>query len=349
MPNPGRQPLSLTPPAGRLEDVEPDAPRAQGLDPATAFVSIVVPVRNNRDGVREVVRCLANQTLRRDRFDIVIGDDGSAPGSLDGFETPDGWIRVVSGPPQTSYAARNRAAGATSATVLAFCDSDCLPEPDWLEEGLIALEDADVVAGEVLFVAPPEPTVWSLLTIDMFLDQERNVLLSQAVTANLLVRRELFDELGGFDPTLPSGGDYDFVGRAVEQGARLKYAPRATVRHPTIDQRTMFLRKVKETNRWSAVRSARAGGRPDMVSALVAFVPVLGIARPRRQALRPALQLEQDRLESSGVVSSRQDRVRALLALYSMVACAAAVGRVRGWREGWQLARSAGPPPRDSA
>ena len=35
--------------------------------------------------------------------------------------------------------------------------------------------------------------------IDMFLDQERNVLLSRGVTANLFMRRELFEELGGFD------------------------------------------------------------------------------------------------------------------------------------------------------
>jgi GT2 family glycosyltransferase len=346
VPSPGR-PLSLTPPA-RLEDVELDALRTQGLDPATAFVSIVVPVRNNREGLREVVRCLANQTLQRDRFEIVIGDDGSAPGSLDGFETPDGWIRVVSGPPQTSYAARNRAAGATSATVLAFCDSDCLPEPNWLEEGLAALQDADVVAGEVLFVAPPEPTVWSLLTIDMFLDQERNVRLSQAVTANLLVRRELFDELGGFDPTLPSGGDYDFVGRAVEHGARLEYSPRAVICHPTINERKAFLRKIEETNRWSAVRLARAGERPDKVSTILGFIPVAGIAWARRKALRPALRLQRQRLEASGITTGRRDRTRALVALYSLVACAAMVGRVRGWREGWQLTRRAGPPRRDA-
>jgi GT2 family glycosyltransferase len=338
--------MSTAPPPRRLYSRERDPLTEAGIERAT--VSVVIPVRDNGEGVRNVLRCLSAQTLPCDRFDIVIGDDGSAPGSLDGLETDDGRVRVVAGPPQTSYAARNRAAASTTSSVLAFCDSDCLPEPNWLEEGLAALEGADIVAGEVLFVAPPEPTVWSLLTIDMFLDQERNVLLSQAVTANLLVRRELFDKLGGFDSTLPSGGDYDFVRRAVEQGARLEYAPKATVRHPTMDERTTFLRKVKETNRWSAVRRARDGERPDVVSALVAFVPVLGIARPRRQALRPALSLQEDRLQSAGVATARRDRLQALAALYSAVAWAAASGRLRGWRQGWQLARRAGLPPRDA-
>jgi glycosyltransferase involved in cell wall biosynthesis len=122
---------------------------------ANGFVSVIVPVRDDGDGVREVVTRLAQQTIPRERFEIVIGDDGSAPGSLAGLEQFDGWVRVASGPPRTSYAARNRAVAATRASVLAFCDSDCLPEPTWLEEGLAALEDADVVAGEVVFVAPP--------------------------------------------------------------------------------------------------------------------------------------------------------------------------------------------------
>src|SRR5204863_3618812 len=134
--------------------------------------------------------------------------------------------------------------------VLAFCDSDCLPARTWLEEALAALENADVVAGEVRFAAPERLTSWSLLTIDMFLDQLRNVLLSRGVTANLVLRRELFETLGGFDESLPSGGDYDFVQRAVEHGARLTYAPRAVVHHPTLDEVRAFLRKVWSTNRW---------------------------------------------------------------------------------------------------
>jgi GT2 family glycosyltransferase len=198
-------------------------------------VSVVVPVRDDIRGIQDVVTHLARQTLPRERFEIVIGGDGPAPGSLDRLETDDGWIRVVTGPAETSYAARNRAAAAATSAILAFCDSDCVPEPSWLEEGLAALEKADVVAGEVRFVAPSEPTVWSLLTIDMFLDQERNVLLSRAVTANLLVRRELFDELEGFDSTLPSGGDYDFVKRAIERGARLRYAQNYFLQHQTIE------------------------------------------------------------------------------------------------------------------
>ena len=303
---------------------------------ARPLVSVIIPVRDDPDRVGELIRSLADQTLPRDQFEIVVGDDGSEPGSLARVLDSDGSVRIVAGPPKTSYAARNRAARAARGSVFAFCDSDCLPERNWLEEGLGALAAADLAAGEVRFSAPAKPTRWSLLTIDMFLDQERNVLLGRAVTANLFVRRNVFDELGGFDESLPSGGDYDFVARSVEAGARLDYAPTAVVRHPTLDDRRGFLRKVWATNKWSAARRARGGARPDL-GVLLTFVPVLGAVRARRHALRSLSMLSRPRLRASGIEAGWREDLRALPALYLVVAYVAGFARIRGWRVGRRL------------
>jgi GT2 family glycosyltransferase len=300
------------------------------------FVSVIVPVRDNPDGMLELLDCLAAQTLPRDRFEVVVGDDGSRDDSCEALATDDGWVRIARGPRQTSYAGRNRAVNAARGDVLAFCDSDCLPRPEWLQAGLAALEGADVVAGHVTFLAPDRPTVWSLLTIDMFLDQERNVVLSRGVTANLFLRRSLFEALGGFDPSLPSGGDYELVGRAVMAGARLAYAPDSVVLHPTLDERRAFLRKIRATNRWSAVRKARNRERPEL-SGVLALVPVLGVALARRQALRPIWKLQRSRFQSSGLDPSSRSQAQALSLLYSVVAYAAGFARARGWIEGRRL------------
>jgi len=297
---------------------------------ARPLVSVIVPVRDKPAELRALLERLEAQTVPRDDFEIVIGDDGSRGSALSDLGHSNGRVRVVSGPPRTSYAARNRAVSAARGAVLAFCDSDCLPEPTWLAEGLDALERADVVAGEVTFVAPERTSLWSLLTIDMFLDQEQNVRLGRGVTANLFVRRESFELVGGYDETLPSGGDYDFVRRLVEHDARLAYAPAAVVRHPTIDAGRTFLRKVWHTNRWAAVRRARAGGRPDL-KALLTFVPFVGVTLARRHALRSPLRLCEPRLAASGVDPSRVERFVALSALYFVVAYVAVLGRMSGW------------------
>jgi len=302
----------------------------------TLLASVIVPVRDNPAGIRALIEALGKQTLARDRFEIVIGDDGSREQVVKEIDGTAGWVHVTRGTPRTSYAARNRAVRASRGAVLVFCDSDCLPEPEWLEQGLAALENADIVAGEVSFVAPNRPTVWSFLTVDMFLDQGRNVILSRGVTANLFVDRELFVELGGFDDSLPSGGDYDLVRRAVDSGARLSYAPRAVVLHPTIDDARPFLRKVWTTNRWSAARRAREG-EPFSLLAILEFVPFYGAAIARRRALRPLVRLYRPRLEMTGIPATWRDDLRTLSILYLFVAYIAGLGRVRGWLEGRRL------------
>jgi GT2 family glycosyltransferase len=314
---------------GERDDAVTDDLRARA-GPAEPSVSVIVPVRNNPNGIRALLERLATQTLPPERFEVVIGDDGSAPGSLANVASADGRIRVVPGPPRTSYAARNRAARVARGGVLAFCDSDCLPASRWLEEGLLALESADIVAGEVTFRPPARPTLWSLLTVDMFLDQQRNVVRSRAVTANLLVRRRDFDRWGGFDESLPSGGDYEFVLRGVQRGGRLRYAPHAVVYHPTLDDRRSFLRKVWRTNRWAAIRRTRAGYRI-RPSSVLTFVPVLGVAQARRHAFRSARRLERARLEAAGLTPTWTDELRALAVLYSVVGYVSSLARLRGW------------------
>ena len=306
----------------------------------TPTISVIVPVRDNAPGIEALLERLADQTLPRSRFEVVIGDDGSKDGSLTAMATSDGWIRVAPGPPLTSYAARNRAVRLARGSVLAFCDSDCLPQPAWLEEGLAALEHADVVAGDVRFVAPSRPGAWSLLTIDMFLDQERNVRLATAATANLFVRRHLFDELGGFDESLPSGGDYEFAQRSVERGARLAYTSAAAVYHPTLDTARALLQKIWITNRWSAARQARAGGSPDPVGVLI-VIPILGVILARRRVLRSPWRLEVRRLKAAGVAPCLGQSLRTLPLLYFVVAYVAGVARIRGWLEGRRLAPNA--------
>ena len=294
------------------------------------LISVIVPVRNDPDGIRALLTRLGDQTIPRDRFEVIIGDDGSCPECAPRLDDSEVNVRVVKGPPKNSYAARNRAVAAARGAVLAFTDSDCLPEPTWLESGLAALDKADLVAGEVRYKLPPRPTVWSLLTIDMFLDQERAVRISGAVTANLFVRQELFDALGGFDEESPSGGDYDFAHRVVAGRGRLIYGPDAVVLHSTMDGAREFLRKVWRTSRWTATRRARSHSRPTLAGFFFG-VPFIGVALSRRMALRPALGLELRRLRACGARARLRDRIYAMTMLYFVVSYVAGFARLLGW------------------
>jgi hypothetical protein len=154
-----------------------------------------------------------------------------------------------------------------------------------------------------------------------------------------MVRRKDFESLGGFDQSLPSGGDYDFVKRMVGKDARLRHEPRATVGHPTMNEARPFLKKIYRTNYWSGARHARNRDRMDLTG-LLALVPVLGVMLARHQAYRPAFGLQRDRLQSAGVRSTRSMRLLAVGALYFVVYFVAGTGRVLGWLRGMKMARS---------
>jgi GT2 family glycosyltransferase len=294
--------------------------------------SVIVPVRNGGRDFATLVEALAAQTLPRERFEVVVGDDGSTDGATDGIETEDGWLRVLRGPRLNSYAARNRAAQAARSTTLAFCDADAIPDSAWLEAGLAALENADVVAGLIRFVLPQPLTIWSLLDMDMFLDQERSVKIGCAVTANLFVRRDLFEEVGAFDESLPNTGDFDFVRRCVERGAKLRLARDALVWHPARNSCSAVLRKVWAVNRRHAARESRVGRRPDGLR-IRSWIPVLQKLRGRRRVGR-SIGLDRQRLRENGVSPSLLDDLRALPFIYLVFPYTACVAQLYGWREG---------------
>jgi glycosyltransferase involved in cell wall biosynthesis len=295
-------------------------------------VSVVVPVRNGGADLRELLRCLDSQSLPREEFEVVVGDDGSTDGSGDELQTDDGFVRVVPGPPLNSYAARNRAAAAAQGEVLAFCDADCRPEPDWLRAGLSALDSADVVAGRIRFTRPEPYTAWTLLDMELSKDQERHVRGGVAETANLFVHRALFEQLRGFDATIAEGGDYDFVERAVAQGARLAYAAEAVVWHPARTTGASMLRALWIYGCGYGERVAQAGGRPYGMRPS-GWVPLVRTLRHRRRTGRP-LGLDRAWLQESGVEPTVPETVSALCLLYVVEPYLRNVAHARGWWRG---------------
>lgn len=293
------------------------------------LVSVVVPVRDAVADARGLLSALSAQTLSRHRFEVLLGDDGSSDGLSDLVVAADGWLKILSSEPKNSYAARNRAAAAARAPILAFCDADCRPDPGWLQAGLSAVGDADIVAGLVRFCLPQNPSIWSLLDVDTFLDQERAVRNGCAATANLFVRRVMFEKAGGFDESLPNNGDYDFVARCVKNGARLRFSPGAAVTHPTRDQGSAFIRKVWLVNKAYAIRESRAGRRPS-ASRLYWWLPAIGTVRTRRHSGR-SFALDRHRLMSSGVHPGFWDDVRAVPLIYLVVPYIRAAAQVTGW------------------
>ena len=214
-------------------------------DPA---VSVIVPARDAAPTLRRTLESLRAQELEQP-FEVIVVDDGSRDDTAAIAAEHRRFVTLIRNPrSEGPGAARNRGARTARAPVLAFTDADCFPTPGWLARGLEALTRADIVQGAVL----PDPAAVRT-PFDRTLLVERDDGFYQ--TANLLVRRDLFDAVGGFrDWALekarprhftadrrrrraartPIGEDVLFAWSARRLGAQSVFAPDALVHHEVV-------------------------------------------------------------------------------------------------------------------
>src|SRR3546814_17131789 len=147
-----------------------------------------------------------------------------------------------------------------SSDLVAFTDADCRPASDWLEKALAAAgrhPDAGVLAGRISLFEEGEAEG------PVFTDYERLFSFPQSLaargncaTANWMSRRTIFEELGGFDHHLKSGGDRQMALRIRDAGLPLIYVPDMTVHHPVRGSRSDLVRKRRRLSggRWNRTR-----------------------------------------------------------------------------------------------
>src|SRR3989338_650896 len=232
------------------------------------FVSIIFPVRNDRRGLKSLLESLRCQTYPADSFEVIIVQNCTNDNyqKLISEYTNVCLLREDSRP--NAYTARNAGValalsrGEGRGEILAFTDADCLPDPRWLEEGIKCLEwdKVDIVAGAIRFNLPDKPTAAQQLDTVLFLQQERNVRQRQlASTANLFVKRAVFDRLGLFPDDCESGGDTLVSRRAVLAGFKLVYCPEAIVMHDQTRTTIPLLQKAFRIGRGIAYRRTLRG------------------------------------------------------------------------------------------
>jgi GT2 family glycosyltransferase len=229
-------------------------------------VTVVVPTCGRPELLARCLAALEAQTLARDTYEVLVVDDSAAR----------------SGP----AAARNRGWRRARAAIVAFTDDDTEPRPDWLEQGLRAMADADAAAGRIVMPIPEPPT-----------DYERDAQgleRSEFVTANCFVRRERLERIGGFDEGFRMAWreDSDLHFRLLRCGARIARAPLAVVVHPVRpapwgvslrqQRKVMFDALLFKKHRELYRRRIRAGARWDyyatvgaLAAAVLGFTPGL--------------------------------------------------------------------------
>ena len=186
------------------------------------LVSFVIPVYNDEKNISRCLQSIKNQVFPTHDIELVILDNGSTdrtPMILEEMGTP---FHVV--PNVHVSGLRNYGASLAHGEYLAFVDSDVELVPQWLSKGLEAFRRSDVVANGCFPNIPKEST-WVQRTWDIH-QRGRHLLsgpspVSWLPSMNLVVRRQVFWDVGGFNEALETAEDVDLCYRLGKRGVIL--------------------------------------------------------------------------------------------------------------------------------
>jgi glycosyltransferase involved in cell wall biosynthesis len=199
---------------------------------------VIIPTYDRPRPLSACLRALAEQRFSRDRFEVVVVDDGGRESCEQVVAAFRESLRICSlrqrnrGP----AAARNAGARTAGGRFLAFTDDDCEPEPEWLAslDGALRCEPGVMVGGRTVNSLPDDPCSRASQFIQDFVYAHYNPDPRGArffASNNMAMAASGFSAVQGFDAKFRTSEDRDICDRWYRSGRSMIYVPEAVVRH----------------------------------------------------------------------------------------------------------------------
>lgn len=200
------------------------------------LLSIVIPTYNRVRPLRRCLEALA-QGCPRDRYEVIVVDDGSSPPvDLGRYEES---MQIVALRHDNRGPARSRNAGAARARgrYLVFLDDDCQVESSWFSSLEKALSNAsprtifggNVANGDAANLYSEVSETFVRVILQHYRPRRGGLYFFRST--NMVVPREDFLRLGGFDERFRTAEDREFCDRWQLDSGGFSYLPQAVVLH----------------------------------------------------------------------------------------------------------------------
>lgn len=199
----------------------------------TPKVSVVVA---SYEGARTLRACLDSlEALSYPDYEIILVDDGSTDGTAEIaalYKT----VRYVPQPHQGLSVARNTGIASAQGAIIAFTDSDCRADEDWLYHLVGDLLNSRFAGiGGHNFLPPEDSLVAAAVQVSP--GGPAHVMLNDRLAehipgCNMAFYKWALEEVGGFDPIYrKAGDDVDICWRLQQRGYRIGFSPAGFVWH----------------------------------------------------------------------------------------------------------------------
>jgi GT2 family glycosyltransferase len=192
-------------------------------------VSVVVPFAGTGEQAQAVIAMLGRLATRPGDELIVADNSGTVPAT-------DGLLVVPAQGEASAAYPRNVGAAAVGNDWILFLDSDVIAPADLLDSFFAEpiAEGVGAITGDIAGIPDTSTLAARYGTARNFLGQRSHVnnpLRPRASSANLLVRRAAFEQVGGYTEGIWAAEDTDFTWRLQRAGWTLAFNERAVVQH----------------------------------------------------------------------------------------------------------------------
>ncbi len=258
----------------RGKDVSPATwpPReVESLPASERDVSVVVCTHTaeRRAMLRDLIASIAAGRLAPREIIVVVDSNPALLAELSAADWPVA-VQVRASDGSGLAAARNTGWRAASAAFVAFIDDDGYASPGWLAELMQAVAEhrVDVVGGRIEPRWTSEPPAWFTPRLGWVVGctydglPKRPALVRNVIGCNMLIRRAVLEQLGGFEPSLGRAGtglagceETELCIRATAAGRRVMLVPGATVEQVLPSNRATLRHALRRA--WDEGRSKR--------------------------------------------------------------------------------------------
>lgn len=211
-------------------------------------VSFLIPAWNNSNTISQCIESFNKIKYSNKELIVIAGGEDDTYGIAKKYESKD--IKIIEQRPSGKNAALNDGFKHSTGEIIILTDADCILSDNWFKSIIhpIINELEDVTTGGSI---PLKSQLSNSFVLQQFSSNVYNHLhfpkyVSGILGRNAAVKREVLEEIGGFDETALTGADYNLA-KHIKKKFKIRWVPESAIE---TEYSTKFLSYINQQSRW---------------------------------------------------------------------------------------------------
>jgi len=195
----------------------------------TKELSFIIPALNEEEHIGGILDAIREQVDNYFKYEVIVVDNGSNDRTIP-IAQGKGAL-CLNAPGVTISSLRNIGVTNAHSDILVFLDADVYLGKDWGGRMVTLMADLHrlphIITGSLYGISEEENWIEKI----WFAPRTTRKEVKYINGGHLIIHKSLFLKVGGFDPDLETGEDYEFCARAGRLGTRIKNNPELEVVH----------------------------------------------------------------------------------------------------------------------